>query len=197
MLEEEAIYILQNRQMLLQTIRTKREMICSECCSVDDQIQELVLQGKKLREDMISPTNDNKDKMLNVLERQQKRFRQEAMALEEELNCLADQERKINRVWTCFRCLPPEDFALLKELYVENNKWDTVAGRQGVSKSTITKSRKLAVQKLVILVNSEYEEIKKLRELSGKFTSEKSGLSDQPDSKRSPSGQISLSDYFL
>lgn len=195
--EKEVANILQNRKMLIASLRNRRELICRECSTKEGQIHDIVLQSRRLVDDPIAPTNDNKDKMLQILEEQQRRFREEQQALEDELTSLAEQEYRINKVWTAFRCLPPADFYLLNELYVRHNKWEAVAEEQGISKSSITRARRQAMKKLMHLIAMPTDEISRLVAMAGKFKDgDGAAGSGRRGRRKDLDGQLSFEDIF-
>lgn len=153
--ENEIINILTNRDILLDTIRRKREELLAESNEIEEAvIRQISLSGKPLKADVLSKTNDNKENILKILEKSKEERILLANAIERQLDLLFMEEQMINRVWIAYRRTDSLDYRLLEALYIKNEKQELICMEFNISKATLNRRRKTVINNLQKIIYS-------------------------------------------
>lgn len=146
--EEEIIYTLKNKEILMKSIDEKLGIIQKELDRKEDNEMIETASFRSMEITDVSCMGKNKDLTDVIIQyytnRQEKR--DEYLKL---FGILVTRKRRIERIWLCFLTLDEPYYTYIKRLYVDGEKYATVETESGFSRQVFAKYRKEALQLII------------------------------------------------
>ncbi len=140
---KEAADILLNRDEYLDYIRIRTDALGKEYSKLKrNPVDELAGMGK--------PEDDVSAELQKIYDTQKSMLKE----LRTEFSYLRVLSERIRRLTICLKTLPPREYIIIYELYVEHQKWEHVSAVRGMSKCTISNIRESGLNQIVSLYNS-------------------------------------------
>lgn len=161
--EDEIIYTLKNKDVLMKSINEKLCFIKQELNQNDEMIETASFHSPKIT-DMSCGHGTHKD-LADVLLTYGKNIQNKRNEWLDVLTILIERKNRIERIWLCFLILEEPYYTYMKRLYVDGEKYFTVETESGFSRQVFAKYRKEALG----LIEGFYFSTKNLLELSMQF----------------------------
>lgn len=150
--EQEMIAYLQKMKQLEEQNTLRRKEIYKNIETLEECIERNTFVHS---ENVGSSGSTQKDTAYRILMSAYRDFEQQLELYNRILYEILQEDEKIDLIWKCIRYLPRIHSSIIVALYIEGQQWEIYARENYMSRATVFRTKKAAIQNLVVLYNAQ------------------------------------------
>lgn len=157
MTEADMTEYLQNLGALEEGILRERNELMKQVESLEEAIERNTFRNSDVSSGLRTIiSEDTRDKVFHILQKAYRSIEQEIEQATHELWEVDKKEQKMRTVKKCLARLPYCQREILEDLYVKGIDWQDYAEKHALSRATVFRARKRALDNLLVLYNDSY-----------------------------------------